>query len=197
MERARGPALGALLLVVLASSCGAGRDARPAVWSYVSAAITEPNCATSGCHNQTTAASGLDFSTPDRGYASLTGSWLWIANSQSSAEPACATNGAPTLCLKASRSLVIPFDPAQSGLLQILRGTARPAMPPDRSLPAADVALIESWILNGATDDRARSPASPPTSAQADGGHDAAAPGDASGPEISETPDGAQDGGHQ
>jgi cytochrome c len=116
--------LSALLFAWLASSCTDRSDTRPPVWSYLSAAITEPNCATSGCHNRATTASGLDFSTPDRGYTSLTG------------------------------SLVIPFDPAQSRLLQLLRGSAAPAMPPDGALPAADVALIGAWILDGATDDR-------------------------------------------
>lgn len=181
MQRGRVPALLALPFAWLASSCTGGSDPRPPVWSYVSAAITEPNCATSGCHNRATAASGLDFSTPDRGYASLTASWLWIANSQSNADQACVSNEGPSSCQKASRSLVVPFDPAQSRLLQLLRGTAKPAMPPDRSLPAADVALVEAWILNGATDDRARPPAP--------------APNDASGPGTTEAADGAQDGG--
>jgi len=174
MEESPIPALLVVLLACFASSCTHGSDTRPPIWSYLSAAITEPNCATSGCHDQATAASGLDFSTPDRGYTSLTGSWLWIANFQSNTEHACVSNGGPSSCLKTSRSLVIPFDPAQSRLLQLLRGTAKPAMPPDRSLPTDDVALIEAWILNGATDDRAGSPAPSPTS-----------------------PDGAQDGGHQ
>jgi hypothetical protein len=63
--------------------------------------------------------------------------------------------GDTTVCQREHRSLVVPFDPAQSRLVQMLRAQDAPRMPPDRPLPEADIRLIESWILSGAFDDRA------------------------------------------
>lgn len=117
--RARGFAV--LVSSSLTSACLDRNHDRPPAWPYVSAAITEPNCASAGCHNRETAAAELDFSTPERGYASM------------------------------SRSLVVPFDPVQSRLVQLLRGIASPAVPPDRSLSGADLTLIENWIRLDAT----------------------------------------------
>jgi hypothetical protein len=128
MDTIRAPAFAALVLASLTSACLDRTDDRPPTWPYVSAAITEPSCAIAGCHDRATAAANLDFSTPDRGYSSVT------------------------------RSLVIPFDPAQSRLTQLLRGKASPAMPPDRSLSGADLTLIDNWIRLGATNGSADVP---------------------------------------
>src|SRR5450755_2331061 len=65
-----------LVAVIGAGGCGA-TDNRPAEWGYISPAIFQPNCATTSCHGPAAAVSGLDFSTPDRGYTSLTALWTW------------------------------------------------------------------------------------------------------------------------
>jgi hypothetical protein len=55
--------------------------------------------------------------------------------------------------------LVVPSDTAHSYLLYKLRGDMGSAggsgqiMPPDGALPAADIAAIEAWIVNGAPND--------------------------------------------
>ena len=53
-------------------------DDRPAVWTYISAELFQPSCATASCHSRGLAVAGLDFSDPDRGYKSLTGLKVWI-----------------------------------------------------------------------------------------------------------------------
>src|ERR1700747_2218848 len=50
--------------------CG-GEEDRPPTWSYVSPAITQPNCATSSCHSKGAAIAGLNLSTNEDGYDSL------------------------------------------------------------------------------------------------------------------------------
>ena len=65
----------AIISVLLAAGCG-DVDNRPAAWGYISPAIFQPACATSSCHTRAIAQSGVDFSDPDRGYASLTASWF-------------------------------------------------------------------------------------------------------------------------
>ena len=49
------------------------------MWDFISPEIFQPNCATTSCHGPAAAVSGLDFSTPDSGYMSLTGLWVWVA----------------------------------------------------------------------------------------------------------------------
>lgn len=114
------PTLLPLLTALLLGGC-AGEDDRPATWGYLSPAIFQPSCATGSCHNPAAAASGLDLSDPDRGYTSLT-----------------------------LRPLLIPFDPDQSRLVNMLRARGAPRMPPDRPLPERTIRLVESWILDGA-----------------------------------------------
>lgn len=144
-----------LTTMVAAIGCINRSDDRPRAWSYVSAAITEPNCATARCHGQATAAAGLDFSSAQRGYTSLTGLWVWIVDPDGTADQGCRVVGATTVCQREHRSLVVPFDPSQSRLVAVLRGRDAPRMPPASSLPEVDIRLIEGWILDGATDDRA------------------------------------------
>lgn len=136
-------------LVALGAACE-GRDERPPVWEYISPALLQPNCATASCHGPAAAAAGLDFSDPDRGYTSLTGLWVWIVDPNGTPESGCRRENGTTVCQRALRPLVTPFNPSQSRLLHLLRGHASPRMPPDRPLPAVDVELIERWIMNGA-----------------------------------------------
>ncbi len=174
----------AVCAVIAAPGCGDATDHRPAAWEYISPAIIQPNCATTSCHGQAAAVSGLDFSTPDRGYASLTALWVWIVDPNGTIDNGCQQRGDQIVCQRNHRPLVTPFDPAQSRLTHMLRADGAPRMPPDRPLPEADIALIERWILNGARrhlEDTGRDAAVP-----LDGGGDRA--GDGAG-------DGAGEGG--
>jgi hypothetical protein len=136
--------------VSLSALVGCGAGDRPATWSYISPAIFQPNCATSSCHSQAAAVAGLDFSDPDRGYSSLTRLWVWVVNPRMDAGACGTVNGTP-VCEQQFRPLVIPYDPYESRLVNMLRARNAPRMPPDRPLPEADIRLVETWILNGAT----------------------------------------------
>jgi hypothetical protein len=137
--------LGWMLLASCALACGEGDD-RPADWGYISPALFQTACATSSCHNRAAAVAGLDFSDPDRGYASLTA--RWIVDAKGTAEDGCVPWNATMVC--PNRPLVLAFDPAQSRVMSTLRARGAPRMPPDRPLPEADIRLVESWILDGA-----------------------------------------------
>jgi hypothetical protein len=133
--------LPALLLTSLAlGGCG-GDDDRPAVWSYISPAIVQPNCATSSCHSRVAAVAGLDLSTAEMGWKTLTQQKL------PPIKESAATRG------DANRPLVIPFNPAQSRMVNMLHAFGTNRMPPDRPLAEADIALIEQWVLMGAKND--------------------------------------------
>jgi hypothetical protein len=145
----------ALLAASLVTSAGCGQDNRPAEWAYISPAIFQPNCATTSCHGPAAAVSGLDFSTPANGYASLTRLWVWVvfpADAGVSPAPGtpCAIESGTSVCEEMERPLVTPYDPAGSRLVNMLRARNAPRMPPDRPLPEADIELVERWILNGA-----------------------------------------------
>lgn len=133
-----------------AAGCGKTDD-RPYVWSYLSPAIFQPTCATASCHSRGAAVSGLDFSTPERGYRSLTGLHTRVVTAAQNADGTCQQQGAAWLCPSA-RPLVVPYVPSESHLVAMLRGQNAPLMPPDRPLPEPDIRLIEAWILNGATE---------------------------------------------
>jgi hypothetical protein len=137
-------------LCLFAIGCN-GADDRPPTWGYLSPAIFQPTCATPSCHSRAVAVAGLDFSDPDRGYASLTALDVWVANPQNASDGgACEDAGGTTYCAR-PRALVIPHDPSQSRLMNMLRARGAPRMPPDRPLTGTDIALIDSWILDGAT----------------------------------------------
>ena len=140
----------AMVLAVLALSPGCGSPNRPATWSYISPVIFQPNCASGSCHSPAAAAAGLDFSTPDHGYTSLTALWSWIVDPSQKGAPGCGPAGGTIVCEKMYRPLVTPYDPSQSRLIDVLRGRSAPRMPPDRPLDEADIRLVEDWILNGA-----------------------------------------------
>jgi hypothetical protein len=115
---------------VVALLVGCGEDDRPATWTYISASIIQPNCATSRCHAEGAAAFGLQLDSLEGGYAQLVGR---------------SPSGAQT-----GRNFVVPGDPAASKLMYLLRGQESERMPPDAPLPDADIELVERWILEGA-----------------------------------------------
>ena len=114
-----------LLLVALLpaalAGCAGETDDRPAEWSYISATIIQPNCATSRCHSKFTSTAGLRLDTVEGGYTGLVGG-----------------------------GFVVPGEADRSKLLRMLRGEEVWTMPPDVPLPEADVLLIERWIDDGA-----------------------------------------------
>ncbi len=140
-------------MAALSGSCG-GPDNRPAEWGYISPALFQPNCATTSCHSPAAAVSGLDFSTPDNGYTSLTGLWVWVVVTDGGVAPPagvpCATINGTFVCEQQLRPLITPYDPSGSRVVNMLRARNAPRMPPDRPLPEADIELVERWILNGA-----------------------------------------------
>ena len=147
------PGVVALMSAVgLGAGCIGGSDSRPATWSDVSAAITEPNCATIACHSRAAAVAGLDFSSAARGFTSLTGLWAWIVDPTGTSDQGCRAVDGTMVCQREARPLVTPFDPDQSRLIQLLRARDGSRMPPDRLLPEVDIRLVEAWILAGAVE---------------------------------------------
>jgi hypothetical protein len=146
----------ACLIAVVLCCCGLAAggcgdvDQRPAVWSYLSPVIFQPSCATASCHSPAAAVAGLDFSDPDRGYASLTRLWVWVIDPTGAGGPGCGTVDGTVVCEKKERPLVTPYDPQASRLINVLRARDAPRMPPDRPLVEADIRLVEKWILDGA-----------------------------------------------
>jgi hypothetical protein len=133
-------------------ACG-NVDDRPAEWNYISPALFQPNCATVSCHSPAAAVSGLDFSTPDNGYSSLTRLWVAVVSPADAAAPAdasCGPQSGTYVCEQAGRALITPYDPSASRLINLLRARDAPRMPPDRPMTEADIRLVERWILNGA-----------------------------------------------
>jgi hypothetical protein len=130
------------------SLLGCGADDRPAEWGYISPVILQPSCATVSCHSRASAAAGLDFSDPERGWTSLMGLKVWIVDPQGTNN--CRTIDGQVVCQRDFRPLVTPYNPEQSRLVNMLRGRGASLMPPDRPLPEADIHLIERWIRVGA-----------------------------------------------
>jgi hypothetical protein len=177
--------LGVAVCGGLLSGCGNAVDHRPATWSYISPVIIQPNCATTSCHSQAAAVSGLDFSDPHRGYASLTRLWVWVVDGGALEVDGggCGPVNNTVVCEQRARPLVTPYDPGQSRLIDVLRARGAPRMPPDRPLIEDDIRLIERWIYNGAQ--------GPETDVAAAG--DAAA-SDAGAADAADAPSGATDG---
>ena len=126
--------LAALGLAVV--GCDTPED-RPSAWSYVHAAIVRPSCTTAACHSKLGSQAGLDLSTADAAYAVLTG----------------RVCGAPEIPGSPAGNLVLPGHPESSRLMYLLRGEGGAIMPPDVPLPDAEIAIVERWILEGATCD--------------------------------------------
>ena len=123
---------------MLVGACGSADDNRPADWAYIAPALIIPNCATSSCHSEAAAASGLDMSTPDRAYRSLTK--LKVCTSE------CGKNDEAL----SARPLITPGNPGQSRTVNMMRARGAERMPPDRPMAEADIALFEEWIAKGA-----------------------------------------------
>ena len=116
-----------LLAAVAAAGigCGSTTDDRPVKWSFISATIIEPSCATVNCHSEIADRAGVDLHDRATGYRDLT-----------------------------ERRFVIPGDQtSSSALLYLLRAQGSIRMPPDSPLPEADMVLIDNWIKAGALND--------------------------------------------
>ena len=118
----------AAALSIVVSGCNGTTDDRPATWSFISATITEPSCATVNCHSAITHQGGVDLSARQIGYETL------VTN----------ING-PTY-------YVYPGYPQYSPIVNLMNAEGSIRMPPDNPLPQADIQLIESWIRDGALD---------------------------------------------
>ena len=84
---------------------------------------------------------GLDLSTAEAGYNDLLKQKL------------PRVPGSPPERPNVPRQLVIPGNPGQSRIVNMMRAFGAARMPPDRPLAEADIALIEEWILAGAKND--------------------------------------------
>jgi hypothetical protein len=116
-------ALGLAALLLGAAACG-DTDERPVSWSYISATIIQPNCATSRCHSKganvlNLTLDGLDAYDRIKPYAT----------------PGDSGIDGTTLMERLNGGF---------GSIVVQR------MPVDEPLPAADIALIRAWILAGA-----------------------------------------------
>lgn len=136
MLRAVLPAAAVAVMTAL-GACDTAED-RSGEWGYVHAAIVGPSCATATCHSHLSSVAGLDFSTPDKAYAFLTG----------------RVCGAPPHDGDPVGNFVRPGQPESSQLVWMLRGEGTAlVMPPDVPLPDVEIAIVERWILEGATCD--------------------------------------------
>jgi hypothetical protein len=111
----------AAVVALFVTGCGSATDGRPPQWSFISATITEPSCATVNCHSASTQRAGLDLSARDVGYNRLIGGLY-----------------------------VVPGNADQSSLMVWLTAGGSLRMPPDNPLSDADIQLIETWINDGA-----------------------------------------------
>ena len=111
------------------------------VFSDIQAQIFTPTCATSSCHAGGAPAAGLNL-TAGNSYAELVG----IASMED-----------PNIMR------VVPFDFANSYLMQVLDGTAASGtvMPPSGMLPQTSIDAVRTWINNGAQDDTIPPPPAP------------------------------------
>jgi cytochrome c len=117
--------LWAVAAAVLIAGCGFETDDRPAKWSFISATIIQPSCATVNCHSEVANRAGVDLHDRATGYKDLV-----------------------------DRRFVIPGDQTgSSSLLYLLQGRGSISMPPDAPIPAVDTALIDEWIRAGAPND--------------------------------------------
>jgi hypothetical protein len=120
-------AFGLTALLVSAAGCN-DTDERPATWSYISATIIQPNCATSRCHSEGSNVAGLRLETADRGYQDLT-----------------------------EHGHLAGDDPDKTNLMSRLNGSYLnngkvvevQRMPIDEPLPQADIDLVRKWLAAG------------------------------------------------
>jgi len=123
----RGLAVAFGLGALLAGAAGCNdTDERPATWSYISATIIQPNCATSRCHSEGANVKGLVLDTVQGGYNAIAG---YSAGGESDPD---------------ATGLMVRLNGGYPGIPDVQR------MPVDEPLPEADIALIRKWIANGA-----------------------------------------------
>jgi hypothetical protein len=106
---------------VAGAGCGGAVDDRPPKWSFISATIMEPSCATVSCHSAISQRGGVDLHAREIGYYTLINGFY-----------------------------VIPGAPDQSAVVSLMNAQGSHRMPPDVPLPEADIQLIENWITAGA-----------------------------------------------
>jgi hypothetical protein len=107
--------------------CGSATDERPAKWSFISATITEPSCATVNCHSELARRGGVDLHDRATGYNSL------------------KTYGFATP--------IDAADPTTAPVIHLMRAQGSMRMPPDQPQPEDDIRLIAKWIGAGANND--------------------------------------------
>ena len=108
----------AFCAITCVAGCGGAIDDRPTKWSFISATIIEPTCATANCHSAITQRASVDLSERDVGYKTLV-----------------------------DRRFVLPGDTTESSaVLYLMNGQGSLRMPPDAPLPGADIDLISRWI---------------------------------------------------
>jgi hypothetical protein len=95
-------AAAAAALAFVVAGCGSATDDRPPRWSFISATIMEPSCATVNCHSAITHQGGVDLSARQVGYQSLV----------------------PTF-------FVFPGDPQNSPVVKLMNAVGSIRMPPD------------------------------------------------------------------
>src|SRR3954467_8639829 len=94
-------------VAALTLGCGDATDDRPAKWSFISATITEPSCATVNCHSNIANRAAVDLADRNTGWTDLV-----------------------------NRGFVIPGDTTgSSAVLWLMRGQGSLRMPPDAPLP--------------------------------------------------------------
>ena len=118
-----------VFVVVALAACGQATDDRPASLEYITEAILVPYCANAQCHSA--------FK-----HAGVPNSEGYAFDTVENARIACTTGG-----------LVAVGDPDGSFLIDVLTrpGANKAArMPYDAPLPDVDLALIKTWIRQGA-----------------------------------------------
>ena len=109
-----------LCAMACVAGCGSATDNRPAKWSFISATIIEPSCATANCHSAITQRASVDLSERNVAYQTLI-----------------------------DRRFLIPGDTTESSaLFFLMNGQGSLRMPPDAPLPGADIDLISKWIAS-------------------------------------------------
>jgi hypothetical protein len=63
--------IGGLCAVAVAAGCGGTTDDRPAKWSFISATIIEPSCATVNCHSAVAQRASVDLHDRETSYHAL------------------------------------------------------------------------------------------------------------------------------
>lgn len=118
---ARSLGLAGLVTVALAGCPEA--DTRPAEFPYLVATILRPGCATATCHDAATKRVGYDFSTVEAAGEAVDFDLVPIGGSD---------------------------EPDTTTLIRILTDSGDDRMPIDAPLPDADIALLRTWIAEGA-----------------------------------------------